>query len=144
MRLKKYILDTSIVVKWFNQENESQVEQALQLLAALQKGSVTLKTSDLLVHELANALLVGKRVPVRMVIRALTTFFQLPIKIIPTNLSLMKSAISLAEKYNLTTYDAIFVALAKQERCQLSTANPRHHGKVKKIIFNLKDYQSRK
>lgn len=145
MRLKKYILDTSVIVKWFNQENETQVEQALQLLAALREDKVILKTSDLLVHELANALLIGKRAPVRMVLTALATFFQLPIQIIPTNLGLIKSAVSLAKTYNLTSYDAIFVALAKHERCQLVTANPRHHGRIKGVIvLNLKDYQSKK
>lgn len=124
-------MDTSVVVKWYAPEKETDFGVAERVFYDLGEGKIIVKTSGLLIHELANALLKGKKLTEEKMVDSLKLFFQTKVEVVPTDLSLIKSAISLAIKYDLTVYDAVYVALAKKFGCQLISANPKCHGKVK-------------
>ena len=142
MKKKTYILDTSVVVKWYAPEKETDLEKARQLFFDAEAGKILVKTSDLLVHELSNALLKGKRLKEKAIINSLELFFQTNIEVIHTDFSLSRQVASLAIKYNLTAYDAVYAALAKKHKCQLISANPKCHGKIKDgSVVSLKNYQ---
>lgn len=139
--MKTYILDASVIVKWYASEREADLEAARQILFDLEQGKILAKVSDFLVHELANALIKGKRLDGKKTIDALKLFFKTKVEVIPTDFSLVKIAVPLAIKYNLTFYDAVYVALAKSLKCQLVSANPKCHGKIKDgSVVSLKVY----
>ena len=140
--MKTYILDTSVVVKWYAPEKERDFKAAERVFYDLGEGKIIVKTSDLLIHELTNALLKGKKLTEEKMTNSLKLFFQTKIEVVSSDLSLIKSAISLAIKYDLTAYDAVYVALAKKFSCQLISANPRCHGKIKDgLVIFLENYQ---
>ena len=139
--MKTYILDASVIVKWYAPKKESDLEKAKQLFFDIEEGKIIAKTSDLLVHELTNALIKGKRIDKKKAINSLKMFFQTKVEIIPSDFSLLKLSIPLAIKYDLTAYDAIYAALAKSLKCRLISANPKCHGKIKDgSIISLKTY----
>ncbi|MBL7078071.1 type II toxin-antitoxin system VapC family toxin [Candidatus Shapirobacteria bacterium] len=139
--MKTYILDASVIVKWYASEKESDLKKAEKLFFDLEQNKIIAKTSDLLIHELTNALLKGKRFGQKEVTASLKTFFQTKVEIVPTSLFLVQYSIPIAIKYNLTAYDAIYVALAKNFECQLISANPKCHGKIKdESVVSLKNY----
>ena len=136
-------VDASVLVKWYAPEKEEGLEQAHELYKAIQDFEIRAITSDLLVFELSNALLKGKRHKASEVQEALRAFFQTSIELIPTDSLLIDSAVEMAERYQLTVYDAIYAALAKRFGCQLLTANPRCHSKIKNgTVLLLKDFGS--
>jgi len=135
-------IDASVLVKWYAPEKEENLERAHELYKAVQGFEIRAITSDLLIFELSNALLKGKRHKVLEVQEALRAFFQTSIELIPTDSLLVDSAVEIAGRYQLTVYDAIYVALAKRFGCRLLTANPRCHSKVKDgTILLLKDFE---
>jgi|SRR3989344_4665007 len=136
-----YIVDTSVVVKWFDQEREQHVERALNLFKQMMTGTIRVCSVDLLYYELANALIKGKRRPAKIVYQHLEDLEKLPLRIVAYSMTLMRNALEMAEQYNLTVYDAIFVATAKLENGILVTDNPKHQGRDSKInVMAIKDY----
>jgi len=134
-------VDASVLVKWYAPEKEEDLEQAHKLYKSIQNFEIRAVTSDLLIFELSNALLKGKRHKALEVQEALRAFFQTSVELIPTDSLLIDNAVKIAERYQLTVYDAVYVALAKRFGCQLLTANPRCHSKVKDgTILLLKDF----
>jgi predicted nucleic acid-binding protein len=134
--MKKVVLDTSVIVKWFSQEEGSQ--KAKKILLDLREGKIQILLPELVKEELANALLKGKQLSFSQAKKALKVFYQLPLLFIPQDLKLALGTYRLASKLKITFYDACFLALAKSERAVLITANPRHQKKIKGIqVRNL-------
>jgi predicted nucleic acid-binding protein len=127
------------LVKWFSQEKGS--EEADRLLEALEKKKIEIFLPGLVKYELGNALLKGKELTFSQAKTALRIFYELPLIFMEENLELAKLTYKLAEKFNLTYYDACFLALAKSQKLTLITANPKHQQKIQgvkilqKIIF---------
>lgn len=139
--MARYVCDTSVILKWFNKYNEPFVEHAQALLDDLTNGKVELATCDLAVFELANALCKGKGLPKDVVKGVLARLFDLPIELYPPDRSLAELTVELVAEYDLTSYDASFIALARAVRCQLISDDSRHHGRVKDgTVLKLEDY----
>jgi predicted nucleic acid-binding protein len=124
-------VDASVFVKWYASEQEEDLEQARALYENLQRHKIRVLTSDLLIFELSNALLKGKGLGEAEVKEALQIFFETPVEIVPTDAALIDETIGIAARYQLTTYDAVYVAVARRFGCRLLTANPRCHSKVR-------------
>lgn len=140
--LSNCVLDTSVVIKWYSQDNEADCEKADQLIAACKNGGLGLLIPDLLIYELSNALLKGKKFSCLQLKSALDHFHSLKIKAFSANHDLLDVAIQIASEYNLTVYDATYVALAQMKNCQLITANPKCFSKVKDdFVINLSDLE---
>lgn len=129
--MKKYVLDTSVVVKWFSEEKGT--DKAEELLKALEKKEIEIYLPGLVRYELANAFLKGKKLSYRQAELALEIFYNLPLIFIEDSLDLVKLSYKLAEKLNISYYDACFLGLAKNQKATLITANPRHQQKLKGI-----------
>lgn len=129
--MKKVVLDTSVVVKWFSKERGSQ--EAKKYLSQLQEGKITIFLPELVKYELANAFLKGKKLSSELAVRILNLFYALPINFVAEKTSMAKSSYELAEKLKITYYDACFLTLAKNLKALLVTANPRHQKKLKGI-----------
>jgi len=126
--MKKYILDTSVVVKWFSQEEGT--DEAEGWLKLLEKQEAEIYLPALVKYELANALLKGKKLSYKKAEIALKIFYSLPLIFVEENLGLAKLSYKFAEKLGISYYDACFLALAKTQKAILVTANPRLHQKI--------------
>ena len=126
--MKKYILDTSVVVKWFSQEEGT--DEAESWLKLLEKQEAAVYLPALVKYELANALLKGKKLSYKEAELALKIFYSLPLIFVEENLGLAELSYKFAEKLGISYYDACFLALAKTQKAILVTANPRHQQKI--------------
>jgi len=120
---KTYVLDTSVVVKWFSSVNEKDTEKSLQLRQAHTKNSVILTVPDLLYYELANALRYNPAFTSIDVDMAIESIFKIGIETRQVNPALIRHAIELAYKMGITVYDACFLALAQELDAVLITAD---------------------
>lgn len=129
--MKRFVLDTSVIVKWFSEEKGS--EKARTILQQLQDQKVEILLPELVKYELANAFLKGKKLTGREAGVALETFYSLPLLFIAETPESAKLAYILAVKLDISYYDACFLALAKTKKATLITANPKHQKKIKGI-----------
>lgn len=126
-----FVVDTSVIVQWFESKDELHVIKAKKLLKDLQFDKINILIPGSLPLELLNALLVGKKCPLEKVNLAIERLFELSIKIAEVNSSVLQITSNLMTQYNLTSYDAYFLALAKYEDCKLISDDDKAHGKIK-------------
>lgn len=138
--MKPIVVDSSVSVKWINQIDEKFLEQADELLADAQAGSVNLIAPELSKYEIGNTLL-KKRLDLPKALESLGTIYQLPVTFVPETEELANQTYQIAQEGSITYYDASFVALAKREKATLVTDNPKHQAKQLDVqVIPLKDY----
>lgn len=120
-----YVVDASVVVKWYVPEALS--DRADALLDRLEAAEVTLLAPDLLWVEVASAVCKKHRrrelqdEDVRQIYRRLA---RLPIRAVAVR-ELLADAVEIAMSAGCTTYDALYIALAQREHLPLLTADDR-------------------
>ena len=131
MKPVKFVVDASVALKWFIPEEYS--DASLLLL----KNAYPLFAPDLIFSELGNVLWKKTRnrdIDKRVANTIINAFLEFPIKIYSSAL-LMISAYELAEKFNSTVYDCMYLACAITEECPLVTADKRFFNEIKKSTF---------
>lgn len=135
------IIDTSVAVKWLNQDNEEHIEKADKILEDARDGKVELFAPELLKYEVGNALLFGKKISGNDIKDLMNIFYSLPITFVPENRYLANETYILAQNLSITYYDASFISLAKQNGAILVTENIKHQGKsVDIVVKSLREY----
>jgi|SRR3990170_7074769 len=141
--MTKVVIDSSVAIKWLNQKDEKNLQQAEALfLKAVKDNTIQLLTPELAKYEVGNVLSVAKKLEDKLLSEALKFFYSIPIKFIRDSLELSQIATKIVKDYNITYYDAAFLSLAKQENATLVTDNPKHQAKIKGVkVVALKDYK---
>ena len=115
----EYVVDSSIVTKWFLVETDS--DQAIKLRNEFATGRLRLTVPTLLFYEVTNAL------------RFSTVFDEMDLALTAKSLSkyrfgiwrprgkLLELSVQLSVRENVTVYDACYVALAKRLKTRLVT-----------------------
>jgi len=115
------VSDANIVLKWFHAEGEEEVESARALLDAHKERRVALSVLDLTVYEVGNALMRGRAgasaEQAATVIEALAEVCP-ALRPSPEE---MRVASELAERHDLTLYDAAYAAVAQSHSAELVT-----------------------
>ena len=143
--MQTYVIDTSVVVKWYNTTREQHIEYASKILNALKNGKINIIVPNILVVELINACINGKLLPQDRIEMMVDNFFLLPLINKEITPSLVKTTTQIMQKFHLTSYDALFVALAKQEKCKLISDDSKGHGKITDgSVIMLKNYMTLK
>lgn len=127
------VLDTSVVLKWFTEENYS--EAALKIREGFYKGLHGTVVPDLLLYEFSNAIRYNPNYSLEDVNKAVESLFELQLDIVVPTLEVLKDASELARKYGITVYDAVFVALAKPIEAEFITADEKLYKKIKELKF---------
>ena len=120
MERQTKILDASIIVKWFSEEEQSEKAIALRDEYLLKK--TNLAVSEITFLEVLNALRYKKKNE-EEIKKANTALWNLQMEILKTDDILLNKAIGISLKHNLTMYDAVYVALAEVHNATLITAD---------------------
>lgn len=119
----EYIVDTSVVLKWFVQSGESDWRQARELRAAYVQKRCTLSCPEFLVLELANALKTGKRFTTAEIKVISESFRAFSLALQPLRWSTLDKAVDLASSFKTAVYDSYFLASAIDSGSVLVTAD---------------------
>lgn len=135
------VIDTSVFVKWLNQNREENLESADKILQDVKSRQVELIAPELVKYEIGNVLLKGKQLTPNQAYISLGTAYALPITFISESEESARQTYSLAYNLGVTYYDASFLSLAKQYNATLITDNIKDQGKKSYIkVVSLKDY----
>jgi predicted nucleic acid-binding protein len=119
-----YVIDASVVLKWFLIEEENQ--GADTLFEAFLTGRIELVAPDVILLEVANAL--WKQAALLKILRSdeavsiFRDFITLPLNLRPSN-PLASHALDLAMKFQHPVYDMLYCALAIENHCEFLTAD---------------------
>lgn len=115
------VSDANLVLKWFHAEGEEEVESARALLDAHKERSVALSVLDLTVYEVGNALMRGRAgASAEQAATVVEALIEICPSIRPTPEE-MREASRLAERHDLTLYDAAYAAVAQARSAELAT-----------------------
>lgn len=120
--MRRLVLDASVVVKWFHEEEYT--SEALMLRDAHNRGLCEFVAPALIVYEVSNAL---KKPPnlfnEKEVTDAAESVFSRLTEIVAPDQMKIKAIIKTAFKYATTTYDASYIALAEDEKTIMVTGD---------------------
>lgn len=125
----KVILDSSVIIKWFSDEEDS--DKARVIRNNHVQGRLDIIAPDLLLYEIANALRYNNAVNEKDIQDAVDSIFKLDLSIIIPTREVLHNAISIAKKHNTTVYDAHYLAIAQFLNIPLITADQKFFQKVK-------------
>ncbi len=120
MALQKKVVDASIVIKWFLDEDDSAA--ARQLRQSHLQGEILLVVPELLFVEVLNALRY-KGGTEKSIAAANKVLWDTQFHIEKINSFLLEKASTLALQYQLSVYDALYLALSTAYGCPLITAD---------------------
>jgi predicted nucleic acid-binding protein len=116
-------VDTSVAVKWYVERGESDAKQARRIRELFQEGQCILQAPQLLLFEIANALLLSRRLKATAVLEALNHVRELDIDLQPFSWATLAKAVEIASSCGVTVYDSYFLALASESDGILVTAD---------------------
>lgn len=128
----RFIIDASVILKWFSEDREKDLEKALQIREDFRARKIDLFAPELLIYEIVNVLRYKKTLKDDLILKAIDSIFALDI-LIPVNLQIMKDALKLARKHNITVYDSTYLSLARHSGCYLITADKKSFQKLKDL-----------
>lgn len=133
------VVDACVAIKWFIEEEDT--PKAVCIQRKLLEGELTVIVPDLLFYEVINILKLKAVAELDEVVSALRILFELNLRVVPANREHLELAIYLSDKFNITIYDAIYVAIANDFNCPLITADKELIKKVKlPVLKHLNEY----
>lgn len=139
--LKKFVVDSSVVMKWINDTDELHVVSANRLLEDVQRGVVELFAPELTKYEIGNALLLGKKLSESEMKTSLSTLYSLPITFVPETETRARKTSRYVHTLKVTYYDAAFLSLAEELNTTLITDNIKHQKSAKHVhVLPLSEY----
>lgn len=127
------VIDASVILKWFIQENDS--NKAAEIKKAHTIGSSCIAIPDLALYEIGNALRYKLEFSNHEVASCITEIYDLGIDIIGPNMEMLAEVTEISRRYDITFYDAVYIALSKELGLNFITADSRLFHKTKTLHF---------
>lgn len=139
----RYVLDASVLVKWFLFEQEADRDRALALRDLHITGRSIIIVPQLAFLEVLNAIRFSPKAREEDSETALGSLQDLHLEVRFPDFDVMRKSNAIAWAYKITIYDALYVALAEQVGYPLITADNVMVKKLKghSIVIPLQDLQ---
>lgn len=131
----KHILDASVIIKWFSNEEGS--DKARLYLERVTNRKLHVIIPELLYYEIGN-ILVSKKIKENAIDKIAEYLLLLPLEKKQVNLESFKEIVRNAHRFSISFYDASYISLMNQEKCPFITADNRLYEKVKKHSSSIK------
>ena len=138
--MQSFTIDASVVLKWISREHEFNLEQAKQIFINAVQKKYTLITPSLLKAEISNILLKKKKLSVPQIKKGLSIIKKANLIYTELHDSLIDKSVLLAQEYNLSVYDGIYLATAELSKTLLISDDEKGHGKINNVIL-LKNFK---
>ena len=132
------VIDASVVVKWFKDEDHS--AEALALRADWAAGKISLHTVELLPFEVLNALRYDPTQTSQTLRMLAANLLDYPFRVIPIS-EIAEDTAENALRYGITIYDAAYLTAAQHLGSKAYTADQKLIAKVAgDTLHNITDY----
>ena len=120
MEKQEKVVDASVIVKWFLNEENS--EKARMIKSDLESGNISIIVPELLFLEISNSLRY-KKVKEKNILVANKILFGAGFDVAKLSEGVMIKTIENSVRYNITVYDALYITLAQIHGTFLVTAD---------------------
>lgn len=127
------VLDASVAVKWYCEEIDTDV--ALEIQEKYLSGELKICFPDLVLLELANAIRYKENSGLEDVKNVLENFAKLRFSIITPTIRLVEEAARISFDFNVTVYDGIYIALARELKTEFVTADEKLYRQMEQFPF---------
>lgn len=116
-----YVVDASVLVKWFTKEEDR--DRAIALRDLHTSGRSVIYITELTLLEILNAIRYGPKSDEEDGAEALQVLHDLDLQLKVADFEVLRKSNAIAWVYKITVYDALYVALAEQLGYPLITAD---------------------
>jgi predicted nucleic acid-binding protein len=134
---KGLVIDASVAAKWFIPEEDS--DKASKILQEYADGKIELYAPDLLIYEVINVMRYRPDIDEEALANNVDSLFKLQLNLIPPSPDITSEAAAKAKLFNLSVYDACYIAIAEALSANLITADEKLYAKSKGNAFFLKE-----
>lgn len=130
------VLDASVIAKWFFQEEKTDL--ALDLLEKHKSAENKINAPILLLFEFGNTFVNKFREDINTKTefnRGITDLLSIDVNFIDSNEENLKQTYAIARKYQITFYDAAYLACAQKLNCGFVTADKKLYAATKGLKF---------
>jgi predicted nucleic acid-binding protein len=141
---RKFVLDASVVIKWYYFENELDLEIADYIHEKVSGDEIIIASPDLMVYEVLNFFIFKLKIPYNKIADMLSELNDI-IFIINTDISIQKKAFEISRKIKKPIYDSLYLALSQSLDCPLITADNKlkqEAGKENYPVFLLNEFKN--
>ncbi|HJX01611.1 MAG: hypothetical protein A2Z35_01905 [Actinobacteria bacterium RBG_19FT_COMBO_36_27] len=141
---RKFVLDASVVIKWYYFENELDLEIADYIHEKVMADEIIIASPDLMVYEVLNFFIFKLKIPYKKIADMLSELNDI-IFIINTDISIQKKAFEISRKIKKPIYDSLYLALSQSLDCPLITADNKlklEAGKENYPVFLLQEFKN--
>ena len=139
--MKNYIVDASVIIKWFSGYDENDLDNALTLRDQLLVKECSILVPDLLFYEIANALRYNSRFTEHDVKSALNSLIEMEFDVRTVESNMVEKAIEIAYAYKVSVYDSCYLALSQIEDKPFIIANYKFVERIKGFKRVIKSAQ---
>ena len=134
------VIDTSVVAKWFVEEDER--DKSILVRNQLLSGKISLVAPRLLIYEMGNVFTLNTNLNSKEISDALRSLVDIGLEIYVMGFDELEMATKISRKFNITFYDAVFASLAKILDTKLVTADKSLTRKLREpgFLTLLQDY----
>lgn len=129
------VVDTSVLVKWFKDEDEELLDEAMALRERVDRTQADVYAPALLMYEVGNILTRKTGLDDAGVAGVLDAISRSRLVVVPPAHELLARAAHLARAHDLSFYDAAFVALAAALDCPMVTADRRLADRTRRLGY---------
>lgn len=139
--INKLVVDNSVWMKLVSSENEADVDVSLMVYKKMREGEILVKCPNFWLLEASNILSLRKKLPANDVFLWIRKMIGAGLVLEDLFEEEVSELLKLRQRYNLSTYDACYLLLAKKNKCKLLTAD-KQLLKVKKYSISLAEFES--
>ncbi|MBI3384607.1 type II toxin-antitoxin system VapC family toxin [Candidatus Gottesmanbacteria bacterium] len=132
--MTKFVIDTSVVLKWISGKKESDIKESLELYQLLKEGEVAIFAPSFLLVELLNILYWKRIFTHEEIISFIARVSESGINFVDLLKNDTEEILHVVLKYGVTAYDAIFLYVARTSDCKLVSADRKLHSLLDQVI----------
>lgn len=133
------VIDASVVLKWIPVPKEEKVEEAWEIYQHLMKGEISVFAPTFLLIEVLNILVHKRRADESKVKDSLRMLKESNINFESLTVDDETATQRMMFQHGTTSYDSIYLALAKKKNCRLITYDSELF-KIKSLTLRVEDY----
>jgi predicted nucleic acid-binding protein len=135
MEKEALVLDASVIVKWFCEEEYTDI--ALRIRDSFFVGELTVVVPELMFYEVSNAIRYNGVLSMEEKLELIDDVFSMDFDVVASNKEILSEAMKSALDTDTTIYDSVYLAVGRFKRCNLITADRAFRDKINtnEVVF---------